>query len=88
MGQLSPSVVGKSSFVVKIIVSFMFFGCINSSNWNIFDNFDFRTTTNINMKNQNYIVPSIEILEIALEKGFAASGDSFATITDWDSGNF
>ena len=40
------------------------------------------------MKNQNYIVPSIEALEITLEKGFAASGDSSATITDWDSDNF
>ena len=40
------------------------------------------------MKNQNYIVPSIELLEIALEKGFAASGDSSATITDWNSDNF
>jgi hypothetical protein len=40
------------------------------------------------MKNQNYIVPSIEVLEITLEKGFAASEDSSATITDWDSGNF
>ena len=46
------------------------------------------TTFNIKMKNQNYIVPSIEVLEITLEKGFAASGDSSATITDWDSGNF
>jgi hypothetical protein len=40
------------------------------------------------MKNQNYIAPSIEVLEIVLEKGFAVSGDSSATITDWDSANF
>jgi hypothetical protein len=40
------------------------------------------------MKNQNYIVPSIELLEITLEKGFAVSENSSATITDWDSGNF
>lgn len=40
------------------------------------------------MKTQNYIAPEIEILEITIEKGFAASGDSSATITDWESGNF
>lgn len=40
------------------------------------------------MKNQNYIAPSFEVLEIALEKGFAVSGDPSATITDWDSANF
>lgn len=62
---------------------------MNSSNWNIFDNFDLpKTIININMKNQNYTVPSIEVLEITLEKGYAASGDSSATITDWDNGNF
>lgn len=40
------------------------------------------------MKNQNYIAPEIEVLEIEVEKGFAASGDSSAPITDWEYGNF
>ena len=40
------------------------------------------------MKNQNYIAPSIEVLEVMIEKGFAVSDESSATITDWDSANF
>ena len=40
------------------------------------------------MKNQHYVAPSIEVLEITLEKGFAVSGDSSVVITDWDSANF
>ena len=40
------------------------------------------------MKNQNYIAPSIEVLEVMIEKGFAVSDESSVTITDWDSANF
>ncbi len=40
------------------------------------------------MENKNYITPEIEILEIELENGFATSGDSSASITDWEYGNF
>lgn len=40
------------------------------------------------MEKQVYVSPQIEVLEIMPEMGFAASGDSSATIVDWESGNF
>lgn len=40
------------------------------------------------MKKQVYLSPQIDVLEIMPEIGFAASGDSSATIVDWEVGNF
>lgn len=40
------------------------------------------------MEKQVYTSPTINVLDVKIEQGFAASGDSSATITDWGSGNF
>ena len=37
-------------------------------------------------KKQNYIPPEIEIVEVAIEKGFATS--PYAPISEWGSDNF
>jgi hypothetical protein len=35
-----------------------------------------------------YEAPQVRVVLARVEKGFAVSGDSSATITDWDSANF
>lgn len=41
------------------------------------------------MKKLEYIAPSIEELDVIIEKGFASSGGtSSAPINGWDNGNF
>ena len=40
------------------------------------------------MKKQVYLSPQMEVLEVALEQGFALSESTSTTINDWEVGNF
>ncbi len=42
-------------------------------------------TVEDNPDQNNYTIPEITVLEVALEKGFAASAAASSDTTDWDS---